>query len=67
MIVLSSARVHAAIEAARLADLQGANALVGELTKLGVVTDHHLVLQPFDLRLREKNVNEPLSSHKFRM
>lgn len=50
--VLGSAGVHTTIEAAGLTDLQGANALVGELTKLGVVADDHLILQPLDLRLR---------------
>lgn len=52
LFVLGSAGVHTTIEAAGLADLQGANALVGELTKLGVITDDHLILQPLDLRLR---------------
>lgn len=51
--VLGSAGVHAAIEAAGLTDLQGADALVGDLTELGVITDDHLILQPLDLRLRE--------------
>lgn len=49
--VLCSAGVHTAVEAAGLTDLQGANALVRDLTKFGVLTDDHLILQPFDLRL----------------
>lgn len=52
MGVLGSAGVHAAIEAAGLTDLEGANALVRDLPKLGVVTDDHLILQPLNLRLR---------------
>lgn len=50
--VLGSAGVHTTIEAAGLTDLQGANALIRDLTKLGVVTNDHLILQPLDLRLR---------------
>lgn len=50
--ILGSAGVHTTIKAARLADLQGANALVRDLTELGVVTNDHLILQPLDLRLR---------------
>ena len=50
--VYGSAGVDTAIEAGGLTDLEGANALVSHLTKLGVVTDQHLILQPLDLRLR---------------
>lgn len=50
--VLGSAGVRAAVKAAGLADLQGANALVRDLTKLGVVTNDHLIFQPLDLWLR---------------
>lgn len=54
--VLGSAGVHATIEAARFPDLQRANALIGDLTKLWVVSNDHLILQPLDFRLigREK-------------
>ena len=50
--VLGSAGVHAAVEAGRLADLQWADALGGDLTELGVVADDHLIFHPLDLWLR---------------
>lgn len=50
--VLGSAGVHSTIKAAGLTDLKRANALVGDLTKLGVVTNYHLIFQPLDLWLR---------------
>lgn len=49
--VLGSAGVHATIEAARFTDLQRANSLIGDLTKLWVVSNDHLILQPLDFRL----------------
>lgn len=52
--VLCSAGVDAAIEATGLPDLQGTNALVRDLPKLWVVTDDHLILQPLNLRLRDR-------------
>ena len=51
LVVLGSASVHATIKAGGFTDLKGANALVGQLAKLGVVTNDHLILQPLDLRL----------------
>lgn len=42
--VLGSAGVHTTIKAARLTDLEGTNTLVGNLTKLGVITNDHLIL-----------------------
>lgn len=56
--VLGSAGVHASVEAARFTDLQRANALIGDLTKLWVVSNDHLILQPLDFRLigREKRL-----------
>lgn len=51
--VLGSAGVNAAVEAAGLPDFQGTNALVGDLSKLWIVADDHLVLQPLDLGLRD--------------
>lgn len=54
MGVLCSAGVNATIKAAGLPDLQGTNALVRDLPKLWVVTDDHLILQPLNLRLRER-------------
>lgn len=50
--VLGSTGVHAAIKAAGLTNLKGANTLIGDLTKLGVVADDHLIFQPLDLRLK---------------
>lgn len=52
--VLGYAGVHTAIKGAGLADLEGANPLVRDLTKLGVVTNDHPILQPLDLWLRER-------------
>lgn len=52
LLVLGSAGVHAAIEAAGFTDLEGADTLGGVLTILGVVSDDHFILQPLDLRLR---------------
>ena len=49
--VLGLAGVHAPIIVAGLSDLQGAHALVGDLTVLGVFTDGNLVLHPHDLGL----------------
>lgn len=54
MFVLGAAGVHTAVKAARLADLQRADALVVDLPELGVVTDDHLVLHPDNLRLRRE-------------
>lgn len=50
--VLGSAGVHATIEAARLPNFQRANALMGDLPKLRVISDDHLILQPLNFRLR---------------
>lgn len=56
--ILGSAGVHATIEATRFTNLQRANALIGDLTKLWVISNDHLILQPFDFRLigREKRL-----------
>ena len=53
MGVLGLAGVYATIIVASLADLQGAHALVGDLTVLGVFTDGNLVLHPHDLGLED--------------
>ena len=50
--VLGSTGVHAAIKAAGLTNLQGANALIWDLTVLGVVADDHLIFQPLNFRLK---------------
>lgn len=52
--ILSSAGVNATIKAAGLTDLQGTDALIGDLPKFWIITDDHLILQPFDLGLRDK-------------
>lgn len=53
--VLGSAGVNAAVKAAGLPDLQGTDALVGELPKLWIIANDHLILQPLDLRLRDRH------------
>lgn len=52
--ILGSAGVNATVEAAGLPDLQGTDALVRDLPKLWIISDDHLILQPLDLRLRDK-------------
>lgn len=53
--VLGSAGVNAAVKAAGLPDLQGTDALVGDLPKLWIIANDHLILQPLDLRLRDRH------------
>lgn len=52
VFVPGPAGVDAAVKVAGLADLEGADALVVHLPELGVVTNDHLILHPFDLGLQ---------------
>lgn len=53
--VLGSASVNATVEAAGFPDLQWTDALVGDLPKLWIISNDHLILQPLDLRLRDRH------------
>lgn len=51
MIILGSAGVNTTVKVSRFPDLQRTDALDADLPELGVISDNHLVLHPFNLGL----------------